>query len=175
MTASFALRHPEHKRFLYFCLFVILWSFCLIAGMWMAGKSSAFFNQSLSNITSTQPSVVGFLFVSYIPIALCAVGIGLHSFSICGIVVAIVAFCRGFCCFGVYLLCGSGAWLLRSMLLLSATVSAGSMWWILLKHFLCRKPCLRKDLCVAAIVLFLFVLADRFLVSPYLIRLSMYF
>ncbi len=175
VSTDFLLRRYDRLSLTRTCVLIFLWFAGLVTGIYLLNAVPISYSPAFIAVVATKPSLFGLIIASAVPLALCALGIHWGLFWINCVVVLFEAVCRGFCSLFIYQLIGNGAWLLRCLFFLSSTVSAVLMWWILLAYCACGKSIFRKNLHIAAVVLFLFVMVDRLLVSPFLIRLSMYF
>ena len=175
MFPLIVLRSYERAWLYRVCILICLWLFGLITGVCFAAATSVNAVQFIVDVIKRMPSSIGLIVVSCAPIVVCAIGILTDFFPICCSAVAVDSLCRGFCGFLVYTFCGSGAWMLRAILMFSSTTGAVLLWWVLLRYCVYGKSNFRNDAFVSAIVLFLLIVVDRLLVSPFLIRLSMYF
>lgn len=175
MFDKFALRLRDRTLLFQICLLSTLWLVGLIVGVWLAAGVYTVGYLSFVDYATTTPSILVLLIACYAPIILCVIGLLNDFFPINCIVIISESICRGFCGFLIYVLCGSGAWLLRLFFMFSSTFSAVLLWWILFRYFIFGKSCIRKNCCIAGIFIFLLIMVDRLLVSPFLIHLSMYF
>lgn len=174
MSTAFVLRLRDRKLLFRYCLLIFLWSFGLIAGIWLANTAADTTYPIIAEAVTTAPTLLGFFIICGVPIILCLVGIITDLFPINCIVIILESVCRGLCGFGIYLFCGSGAWLLRLLIMFSSTVCSVLVLWFSLRCCLYGKIKVRNDFWIIAIVMFLFIAVDQMLVSPFLIRLSIY-
>lgn len=175
MFPIFLLRSHERVWLFKVCLLILFWLLGLITGVFFAATASANSIQLLGDVIKSVPSLLGLIMAFCAPIVVCDIGIMTDCFPLCCSVVAVDSLCRGFCGFLVYIFCGSGAWMLRAILMFSSTTGAVLLWWVLLRYCVYGKSNFRNDACVSIIFSFLLIVVDRLLVSPFLIRLSMYF
>lgn len=175
VTENIMRRLHEHSRVLQVCMLVFLWLLGLIIGVLLSIKTCAADHQHLYTVPSIAPSFSGVFFAAVLPIMLCLIGIYTDCHLIIGVLILVESVCRGFCGFWMYLLFGSGGWLLRSIFMFLSSASIVLMWMILLSYITNSRFCFFKITGIVMLALVLFVSVDFFLISPFLVRLSMYF
>lgn len=169
----FKLRH--HTRIIRFTALCFLWILCLIVGTLIASNLPQISSELLDAAMWRSPSWVMVLIVTGLPLLLCFAAIWHGWFSLNCVLVALEGICRGFCGFWIFLSYGSGAWLIRLGFLFSSAAGAVLLWRLIFKYSLVGVVSLKKDIYITAFLLTLFTLVDTLLVSPFMVRLSMYF
>lgn len=175
MPADFVLRQYDRIRLMRIYILIFLWLLGLLTGIYLVNAVPISNSSFFVPVIASRPTLLGLMIAATAPLVLCAVGIYCDLFWLNCVTVLFESVCRGFSGLFIYQLIGNGAWLLRCLLLFSSAIGAVLMWWILLMYCVYGKSTFRKNLPVAVAVLLLFVMVDRLLVSPFLIRLSMYF
>jgi len=157
------------------CLTTILWFAGLSFGICFAAFSPYDTSQILSVLASEGSSVFLVLLVAAFPVAVCAVSLWCSAFSLCYPLFFMEALCRGFCGILVFQAMGSGAWLIRALLLFSSGVASVIMWWLFLRH--ADKPTagFSKDVCISSAVTGVAAIVDIIWVSPFLSVFTKYF
>ena len=153
---------------------LMFWILGLCFGIWLAKSAPSIENFSLYGIVGLSPTLMGFIIICYIPVILNCIGLSTGFVLLSFIVVTLESVCRGFCGFFIYRLCGSGAWLLRLMLMFSSSVCLVIIWWNLFSYLAYGKTFRRRVSCTIAIIVLVCVMVDYYFVSPFLHRVLMY-
>ena len=173
MSTAFVLRLCD-RRFFRFSFVVSLWIIGLIVGILTAHLTRNLNYLIFAEAVSLTPSVVGVILVFGVPFALCAVGIFTDFYPVCCAAVILESFSRGFCGFGVYLFCGTGAWLLRLLLMFSSLACSVMVLCVILRYCLYGKTRVLDDFGTITVLMLLCISVDHMLIAPFLMRLSMY-
>jgi len=152
----------------------ILWVLGSVIGVLLVSNATSNALLCFRSVVSRRTSWLLLFTVAVLPLLLCSLALQYSWFVVNCVLFPFISFCRGFCGFSLFICFGSGAWLLRSGLLLSSTTCSVLMWWLVFKHYLSNTVSLQKDTCITVVILTLFTLVDRFWVSPLLFRLSLY-
>lgn len=148
----------------------ILWVIGLLSGIILCSYSYCDFTGIFFGAVNVDPAPLALFLVCMLPVLLSAVAVSFSLFSITCLVVFAVAVFQGFSSMVVYIAVGSAAWLLRPILLFSASCSSVLMWWLLLQHKKGRR--LHKSIHVVLISSSLTFVVDMFLVSPFVSDLA---
>ena len=175
MTLHFHFRLRKHARIIKLSVLCFSCILCLIIGILIASSMPQTNRDLLNAAMSRSPSWILVLIVTGLPLLLYAVAMWYGWFAVNYVLVALEGICRGFCGFWIFVIYGSGAWLIRFGFLFSSAAGSVLLWWLIFKHSFAGLLSLKKDMYIAVILLTLFTLADRFWVSPFIMRLSMYF
>ena len=173
MSEYFTHKSNECRCYFRIGVLVALWIFALIAGIYIASISGSTFLPALCAAVKISPSLVGLVAVTLLPVAVCAIGEVANLFAIDCVVIAFSGLFRGYFGFLLYILYGSGAWLLRSLFLFSSTAIDVLLLWMVLRNCVYRRADFRRTFPGIAVIVFLLIVVERFIVSPLLIRLSM--
>ena len=174
MAVNFAHRWSDqtgHKRIIFL---ILCWITGLSIGIVLTSVIPLSHSLIQQAVISDSTSFFALLVASGISLAVCVIGVYYDSFLAHGCIVLIESVCRGFCGFAIYKCIGEGAWALRLLLFFSASVRAIVVWWLLLRFYTCGKSAMRNAFPAAAIIMFLSIMVDLLLVSPFIFRLSMY-
>ena len=174
MSESCMYRSCECRCNFRVCLLIGVWILALIAGIYIAVLIYPICLPVINTAVKILPSVAGTLIVSFLPVAVCAIGIATNIFAINCVIIAFSAFSRGCVGFLLYFLCGSGAWLMRFAFLFSSMTISVLLWWLVLRNCLFEKIDMHRKLSTVAFILFLIIVVERFLVSPLMVQLSMF-
>ena len=156
-------------------LLAVLWGTGLLVGILL---SATCFRESTavlrSALTVTTAPFLLFLTIA-LPVAVTAVALSTPLFTLSYPLVFFTAVCHGFCGILIYLAQGSSSWLLRPMILFSASCTSVLMWWLLIRNSKEKCLSLGADIRLAGVLsCFIFVI-DLFVISPLLTDLTKYF
>lgn len=150
------------------------WTLGLSAGVYFAGTMQSSVFSLMRAAASSRVSIVGLIVLLIFPLLLSAFAVYLSA-PIC---LLPVSFCRGaafgFCSLGALYAFGSAGWLVRLMLLFSASAMTVPLFWFWIRHISGNKLLLRRDLAVCSALAVVIGIIDYFLVSPYLVMLMNY-
>ena len=175
MLYRFYYKVRTHIKIVKFCTLCFVWVVGLVLGILLAKNSHKIYSDALGAAITYNPSWIALYAVTTLPLLLYWIAMERSWFWIECPVLVLEGVSRGYNGFGVFLTCGNGAWLLRSCFLFSSMAGSVLLWWLIFKHYINSAIVTRKDIRVTAIILLLFTFVDRFLLSPFLTRLSMYF
>ena len=174
MVAFFTRGWSEQTRCIRMAFLILGWIIGLSIGIILASVLSLSCTLVQREVVSDSISLFALLFASGLSLAVCLIGVSYGSFPTHGCLVFVESVCRGFSGFTIYQCVGEGAWLLRLLLFFSASVRAIVIWWLLFRFYTCGKSSVRKAFPAATAIMFLSIMVDMFVVSPFIIRLSMY-
>lgn len=112
---------------------VLLWDIGLVLGVLLCSLAPCDISDILFGAIYTKPSVFGLFLVCVLPVALTAISVRTSLFWFSYLTVFLSAVSRGFSGTAIYIAVGSASWLLRSLLLFSASCTSVLMWWLLLQ------------------------------------------
>ena len=146
----------------------LLWALSILSGIVLCIFCQHNLTEALRSLSAISP--LGLILVCSLPLAFTIVGLVLPLFpSIC-IAVILSGFAHGFCGILIYIALGSAAWILRPLLLFSASCTSVLMWWLILK-----RRVRYQELRLTGVVFCLFYFLDLFVVSPFVGDLIKYF
>lgn len=154
-------------------LLAALWILGLLVGIILCSISSYDAAGMLYNAISTSPAPLGLFLVCVLPVVFTAIALTSPLFQLSYLVVFLSAVSHGFCGIMIYIAQGNVAWLLRPLLLFSASCTSVLMWWLLLQSK--TKSYLHKNIRLAGVMSCFIYIVDLFLVSPFVGDLAKYF
>lgn len=150
-----------------------LWIMGLLIGIILCNRGSFDAVRMLSGMSLASPAPPCLFLVCFLPVVLIAIALTSPFFQISYLAVFLSAVSHGFCGTLVYMAQGSAAWLLRPLLLFSASCTSVLMWWLLLQSM--NKGRLYRNIRLAGALACFIYLIDLFLVSPFVSDLVKYF
>ena len=166
--SHFSIGSKLHIRMLF-----MLWFAGLTVGILMCKLCPDAFVSTMCNALHISPSPYGLLLAGILPVAVTAILLITSLYWLLYPMVFLRAVCLGFSAILIYIAQGSCAWLLRPMLLFSASCASVLMWWLLLTGN--NKICLFRGIRFAAFLSCLMFIVDCFVIQPLFDDLSKYF
>lgn len=164
MHTKWVFKHFHPVRDRQICIFAALWVIGLLSGVLLCDHSAYDFSVIFFGAVNTDPLPLGLFLICALPATLSALAFTFSLFPITCLIVFSIAVFQGFSGTLVYMSVGSAAWLLRPMLLFSASCTSVLMWWLLLQ---CKDRRLKyKHIRLAFVFSCITFLIDLFLVSP---------
>ena len=150
------------------------WAICLsfvwILGI-LFGACGAVFAENTYLITdvvvSKRPNLSLLFIVNILPIALLTAIFAFRSYGFIFVMMFLYGLFRGFCGMCTIFTFGSGAWLVRCLLLFSGSAVSVLVWWLALSYVAYRCHVLKLLFNLLFISLVTFV--DYFVISPFLV------
>ena len=152
-------------------VWVLLWCVAIVIGIFIAVHTAIVTTPLLNNTIANSISPIGLILSSGCILLLTGVALNRSSMlTVCSLIL-LTGVSKGFAGKLIYLVFGSGAWLLRFALFFTSSIVALFMWWLLFKHYKQTGKSLYRDyLSVAILMGFTFIL-DIFVISPFVIGL----
>lgn len=151
-----------------------LWALGLVCGLYFVSASDIFLFELFHDASSSHPSFVGILVVTFLPIIISAIAayfaVPLLIYALC----FLKAFCFGFGLCGIVSVFGYSGWLIRLLLLFSDSgmaVLLFCLWCRILSH---NFNAVHRDFLIITAGAAVIGTVDYFLVSPYLAMLMNY-
>ena len=144
---------------------VMLWISGIVTGIVLCLVNSHIAVNTLNDSISSSPKPYGLFLICVLPIVFVLLSRTRLLFALVYFMMFLVAISYGFCGMGIYVSLRSAAWLLKPMLLFSASCSSVLMWWLLLQVKMRQGFC--RSVCLTAALSGLVFIADFFLVSPF--------
>ena len=153
-------------------LWLLLWCIAVIVGILTATQSETVAVPLLLSVVSSRASFVSLLMISEIPVLITYLAFNRSQTLLLCFLILLTGISKGFVGMLIYLVYGSGAWLLRFLLLFTSSCSELLIWWLLMKHHKQMKQCSCQN-CTFVAILMCFVSAfDAFVILPFISGLS---
>lgn len=155
-------------------LFSAVWIFGMITGICLVDAYD--FNADIvgSSLITVRPLPIATLLITTLPVLIVGLSLLRGNPVACFVAVALVAVCRGFCGFVIFLSFGSAAWLIRVLLLFSGTCASVLMWWLMLRSTDSNHHRIKKHIIICVLSAFFVSAVDILVISPFLCELAMY-
>ncbi len=154
---------------------ITLWCAGLLFGILLSASNLSLFTGFVRVAPSERPAFLVLLLRNCLPVVLLYIILLRSAFFLTYPLVFFDALSRGFCAMCTIGFVGSGAWLLRIMLLFSAGCVSILIWYLLFRCLQCKKRFSLPNVFVISAFLILTTIFDYFCVSPFLLSLSNYF
>ena len=154
-------------------LLAALWILGLLAGIILCSIGPYDAADILHSTVSVSPAPLSLFLICFLPVIFVAIALTSPFFLLSYFAVFLSAVSHGFCGIMIHVAQGSAAWLLRPLLLFSASCTSVLMWWLLLQSK--NKSRLHRNIRLAGILSCLIYIVDLFLVSPFVGDLAKYF
>ena len=164
MHTKWVFKHFYPRSDRQICIFAVLWVIGLLSGVLLCKHSSFDVSIIFFGAVNTDPLPLILFLICVLPATLSAFAFSCSLFPIACLIVFSVALFQGFSGTLIYMSVGSAAWLLRPMLLFSASCTSVLMWWLLLQSKSGRL--IYKNIRFAFVFSCITFLIDLFLVSP---------
>ena len=143
---------------------ILLWGIGLVLGVMMCVLAPYDISDIFFGAINTKSSIFSLSLICILPVVFAALSVRMPFRVLSYLPVFLIAVSRGFCGTAIYIAVGHAAWLLRSLLLFSATCTSVLMWWILLQantgsHI---NKQVRLSLCLSCLI----YIIELFLISP---------
>ena len=173
MHSKWVFNHFQHQPRWHLRPLAVLWLVGLFAGILLCCIRPDDSVDILRSAMLTSPSPMYLFLVDILPVAVIVISIITPFYGLAYFAVLLSAVCHGFSGVLIYISNGSSAWLLRPLLLFSASCASALIWWLLLISK--KRRCLRRNIRFACFLSCLVFLADWFIISPLLGDLAKYF
>jgi len=173
MHSKWAFIHFYHQSRRQILFLATLWFTGLLFGILLCSLKSYDSVGILHRAVIDTPAPFALFLVCVLPVALTAIAVSLPLFGLIYPTVVLTAVSHGFSGTVIYIAQGSAAWLLRPLLLFSASCTSVLMWWLLLQDEPKRR--LRKNVILAGVLSCVIFLIDLLVISPLVGELAKYF
>ena len=151
----------------------MLWMLSLLIGFLLCSQSPLDPVSAFQSVLSASSGPLGSLCVCVLPIVVMAIALLSPLFALSYLVVFLLGISHGYCGCMIYLAIGNASWLLRSLLLFSASCSSVLMWWLILQNETTHR--LNKNIRFAGTLSCIFFVIDLLVISPIVGDLAKYF
>ena len=147
-------------------ILALLWVGGLLIGVLLCALAPYNAKNILYGALHTRPTLLSLLLVCVLPLLLTATAVFTSLFPIAYALVLVSAIAHGFSGTAVYLAVGSAAWIVRPVLLFTASSTSVLMWWLVLQ---CKtRDRAYKSVCLALCLSCLIYIIDLFILSPFI-------
>ena len=112
---------------------ILLWGIGLVLGVMMCAFAPYDILDIFLGVIYTKSTAFFLFLICILPVLFAGLSVRMPFRVLSYLPVFLIAVSRGFCGTAIYIAVGHAAWLLRSLLLFSATCTSVLMWWILLQ------------------------------------------
>ena len=151
----------------------LLWICGLLLGIMLASYSDHSLTDTLHNALLTAPQFSSLFLVVAIPVSLTAVAVSTPLFALSYPLIFLIALSHGYSGISIYLIYGSCAWLIRPLILFSASCTSVLIWWLLICG--CDSCNHKADVRLTTIIFSIIFIINLFVVSPLFDDLTKYF
>lgn len=173
MHTKWVFKHFSARSGRQIRILAALWTMSLLTGIVLCCLSRFDAFSEFRFLFSDDPAPLSLFLVCVFPVVLIAIALTASLFGLVCLTVTMSGVSHGFCGIMIYIAQGSAAWLLRPMLLFSASFVSVLMWWLILQNETSGR--LRKNIRLAGVLSCVVFVIDLFIVSPIVGDLVKYF
>lgn len=166
---------PRFQRKGSIVILAFLWILGLVCGLYIVSAAGDSISSLMGAICYNRVSIVGLAAVLFLPLVITAIAAYFSAPALIYIFCSFKALCVGCCLYGVVLVFGYSAWLIRLLLFFSDSIIAVLILWLWYRYLYLVRDTVWRDLTICAAVAGAIGIIDYFLVSPYLVMLMNYY
>ena len=155
----------------FICALYGLWGMGFLVGMLLAHSYFNTFGSDLRFLIQKETTPFLHFFISFLPVVVLLFSLRYRVLFICFPLFFTEALCRSFTGVLLFLEFGSGAWLIRFLLLFSSGCVSVLLWWLLLRNITDSGARLTKDFWFVSVILSAVSVLDIFAITPFLSQL----
>ena len=175
MHSRCLFKHFSTYKKLPIYILCLLWICGLLLGIMLASYQDHSLTDTLHSSMLTTPRLSSLFLVVAIPVSLIVVAVSTPLFALSYPLIFLIALCHGYSGILIYLIEGNCSWLIRPLILFSASCTSVLIWWLLFRNCNSRCSKRRSDIQLAAVISFVIFIINSFVISPFLDDLAKYF